>query len=74
MLLITCDPLVALVPVQAPEAAQLVALALVQSSVEEPPAATALGVAVILAVGAGAGAIVVAAAAALSALWLPAAS
>lgn len=44
-------PLVASVPLQAPEAAQPVALAELQLSVDEPPLATAVGFAASVAVG-----------------------
>ena len=49
-----CEPLVALEPDQAPEAAQEVALVADQVSVELPPLATVLGAALKLTVGAGA--------------------
>ena len=47
-----CDPLVAWVPLQPPDAAQEVALVDVQDSVELPPLATVLGLALKLTVGA----------------------
>ncbi len=49
-----CDPLIAWLPVQPPEAVQEVALMDVQLSVEALPLATVLGLAVKLTVGAAA--------------------
>lgn len=49
-----CEPLVALVPDQAPEAVQEVALVADQDTVELPPLVTVLGLAPRLTVGAGA--------------------
>ena len=51
---VDCDPLAALVPAQAPEAVQEVALVADQVSVELAPLATVLGAALKLTVGAGA--------------------
>lgn len=48
-----CDPLAALVPDQAPEAVQAVALVADQVSVELPPLATVLGFAAKVTVGVG---------------------
>lgn len=48
------EPLVALVPDQAPEAVQEVALVEDQVKVEVPPLATLVGLALIVTVGAGA--------------------
>ncbi len=50
---VDCDPLIALVPVQAPEATQEVALVAAQVRVLAPPFATLLGLAARLTVGAG---------------------
>ena len=49
---VDCDPLVASVPVQAPEAVQEVALVELHVSVELPPLATLVGLAVSVTVGA----------------------
>jgi hypothetical protein len=49
-----CDPLVALVPVHAPPAVQLVEFVLLQVSVEVPPLATVVGLALSETTGAGA--------------------
>jgi len=51
---VLCDPLIAWLPVQPPEAVQEVALMDVQLSVEALPLATVLGLAVKLTVGAAA--------------------
>jgi hypothetical protein len=51
---VDCEPLVALVPDQAPEAVQEVALVADQVRVELAPLATVLGAALKLTVGAGA--------------------
>ncbi len=51
---VVCEPLVALVPDQAPEAVQVVALLADQLNVEPLPLATVLGLAVKLTTGAGA--------------------
>ena len=51
---VDCEPAAALVPAQAPEAVQVVALVADQVSVELPPLATVLGAALKLTVGAGA--------------------
>jgi hypothetical protein len=51
---VACEPLVALVPDQAPEAVHEVALVADQVSVELAPLATELGAALKLTVGAGA--------------------
>ena len=50
-------PLVALAPLQPPEAVQPVALVELQVRVEDPPLATFIGFAVSVTVGAGAGAV-----------------
>jgi hypothetical protein len=50
---VDCEPLAALVPAQAPEAVQEVALVADQLNVELPPLATVLGLAAKLIVGAG---------------------
>jgi hypothetical protein len=50
---VACEPLAALVPDQAPEAVQVVALVADQVSVELPPLLTVLGLAAKLTVGAG---------------------
>ena len=52
---VDCEPLVALVPDQAPEAVHEVALVVDQETVELPPLVTVLGLAVKLTVGAGVG-------------------
>jgi hypothetical protein len=52
---VDCEPLVALVPDQPPEAVQEVALGVDQDNVELAPLATVLGLAVMLTVGAGVG-------------------
>ena len=49
------EPEMALVPLQAPEAMQVSALVVVQVSVDEPPATTAVGLAVKVRVGAAGG-------------------
>jgi len=51
---VDAEPLIALVPVQAPDALHAVALVAVQLNVEALPLATVLGLAVKLSVGAGA--------------------
>jgi hypothetical protein len=50
---VDCDPLVAWLPDQAPEAVHEVALAADQVNVELPPLATVLGLAATVTVGAG---------------------
>jgi hypothetical protein len=50
---VVCEPLVALAPDQAPEPVQAVALVADHVSVEAPPEATVLGLAVRLRLGAG---------------------
>ena len=50
---VDCEPLVALLPVQAPEALHEVALVLDQDKVEALPLATVLGLAPSVTVGAG---------------------
>jgi hypothetical protein len=50
---VDCEPLAALVPDQAPEAVQEVALVADQVNVELPPLATVLGLAAKVTVGAG---------------------
>ena len=50
---VTCEPLIALLPDQPPEATQLVAFVLVQLNVEPPPLGTLVGFAVKDTVGAG---------------------
>ncbi len=50
---VDCEPLVALLPVQAPEAVLLVAFVLLHVSIELLPLETAVGFAVRLTVGAG---------------------
>ncbi len=50
---VDCEPLVARTPLQPPEAVQLVALVELQVSVELPPLATLVGLAVSVTVGAG---------------------
>jgi len=50
---VDCEPVAALVPDQAPEATQVVALVAAQVSVELPPLLTVLGLATKLTAGAG---------------------
>ena len=49
-----CEPVAGIVPVQVPEAAQLLALVEDQVKVDKPPFETVVGLAVSLTVGAGA--------------------